>query len=398
MHQQPELFETASLDATQSRKERPQDVLQLQPRLPSVRRLRVTTVLAALGVLGLTATIVVWYGTLRRAAQHAAIYDPQRDRHDSRLRIPHPFSQWPTDYRFAPPAPPAPPTPSPVKPEPPPVTRESPKPSPKPVPTPPTPDPALAERLRQLRAEFQAAIDSPIRFAIEPEATKSATMPGDANDPKEPPVDADGDLAATTLAAGTVIPAALVTAINTDLPGTIIGQVSADIFDGRTGRILIVPRGARLIGQYGSQIHYGQNRVLVTWRQLTLPSGKSIALEAMPGTDLSGAAGLADRVDYHPLRLTGAVFLSTAIALGGNAARGDAGDNEVASLAAESTALQAGRIGQLVVDRELNVPPTITIRAGTPFYVLVDRDLPLPAYQDDRMASPRRSTFGGNNR
>jgi type IV secretion system protein TrbI len=116
--------------------------------------------------------------------------------------------------------------------------------------------------------------------------------------------------------AGTVIPAALITGIRSDLPGQITAQVTASIFDSPTGRIKLVPQGARLIGTYDSQVAFGQSRVLLVWTRLIMPNGRSIVLERQPGTDAAGYSGLEDEVDHHWKELLGAAALATLLAVG----------------------------------------------------------------------------------
>ena len=178
------------------------------------------------------------------------------------------------------------------------------------------------------------------------------------------------------LKAGTLIPGALVTAINTDLPGEIVAQVTENVYDTVCGDYLLVPQGSRLLGKYQSLISNGQNRALVVWVRLILPNGKSIVLDGMPGTDQLGQAGLQDRVDYHLDRVGTAVALSTAIAYGGNLARDDGGsDDDARDVIGDTVAQEASRVGQRFVDRELGVQPTITIRSGWPLRVLVNQDM-----------------------
>lgn len=178
----------------------------------------------------------------------------------------------------------------------------------------------------------------------------------------------------------TIIPAALVTAINSDLPGDVIGQVTTDIYDSLCGRFLLIPQGTRLIGRYDSEVLKGHNRVLIAWQRLILPNGYSINLEAMPGTDGSGVAGMTDKVDWHAKRLVGATLLSTLISLGGNYAANINPEKQELSVLGETVAEDAARVGQRVIDRELDLPPTILIRAGTPFNVLVVKDLEMIPY------------------
>jgi type IV secretion system protein VirB10 len=185
------------------------------------------------------------------------------------------------------------------------------------------------------------------------------------------------------LKAGSVIPGALVTAINTDLPGEVIGQVTENIFDSATGNYLLIPQGSRLLGKYQSLVTNGQNRALLVWRRLIYPNGQSIVLDAMPGTDQTGQAGLADKVDYHLDKLAEATALTTAIAYAGNVARNrqsSSSGNNGQDVVGDTVAQQANRIGEKVVDRELDVQPTITIRQGWPLRVLVNKDMVLAPY------------------
>jgi type IV secretion system protein VirB10 len=168
------------------------------------------------------------------------------------------------------------------------------------------------------------------------------------------------------LKAGSVIPGALVTAINTDLPGEVIGQVTENVFDSATGNYLLIPQGSKLLGKYQSLVANGQNRALVVWQRLIYPNGNSIVLDGMPGTDEAGQTGLQDKVDYHLDKLAEATALTTALAYGGNLARdpnSGSGSNGQ-DVVGDTVAQQVDRIGEKVIDRELDVQPTITIRQG----------------------------------
>jgi type IV secretory pathway VirB10-like protein len=182
--------------------------------------------------------------------------------------------------------------------------------------------------------------------------------------------------------AGSVIPGALITAINTDLPGEVIGQVTENVYDTITGHYLLIPQGARLLGKYQSLVTNGQNRALVVWQRLIYPNGQSIVLDGMPGTDQVGQAGLADQVDYHWDKLAEAVALSTSIAYAGNlAVNQQSNTNGSQDVIGDTVAQEANRIGDRIIDRELDVQPTITIRAGWPLRVLVNKDMVLAPYQ-----------------
>jgi type IV secretory pathway VirB10-like protein len=184
------------------------------------------------------------------------------------------------------------------------------------------------------------------------------------------------------LKAGSVIPGALVTAINTDLPGEVIGQVTENVYDSVSGNYLLIPQGSKLLGKYQSLVTNGQNRALVVWQRLIYPNGNSIVLDGMPGTDEAGMAGLQDQVDYHLDKLAEATALSTALAYAGNLARNpnSSTGNNGQDVIGDSVAQQANRIGEKLIDRELDVQSTITIRPGWPLRVLVNKDMILAPY------------------
>lgn len=182
------------------------------------------------------------------------------------------------------------------------------------------------------------------------------------------------------LQAGAVIEAALLTGLRSDLPGEITAQVTADVFDSPTGKILLIPQGARLIGQYDAQIAFGQARALLVWNRLIFPDGRSIMLERQPGTDAAGYAGLQDGVNNHWGTLFKAAILSTLLSVGAEAGTGDSANN-LAQAIRQGASQSFNQVGQQVVGRSLNVPPTITIRPGFPVRVLVTHDLVLEPYR-----------------
>lgn len=180
------------------------------------------------------------------------------------------------------------------------------------------------------------------------------------------------------LQAGAVIPAALITGIRSDLPGQITAQVTENVYDSPTGRILLVPQGTRLIGQYDNGVGFGQRRVLLVWNRLIMPNGRSIVLERQPGADGEGYAGLEDGVDYHWWDLAKAAALSTLLGVGAELAT-DQNDRLIGAIrdGAQDTINDAG---QQIVRHQLNVQPTLTIRPGFPVRVIVTRDLVLEPY------------------
>ncbi|AYM82162.1 conjugation TrbI-like protein [Agrobacterium tumefaciens str. Cherry 2E-2-2] len=179
--------------------------------------------------------------------------------------------------------------------------------------------------------------------------------------------------------AGTVIAAALMTGIKSDLPGQITAQVTEHVYDSPTGAHLLIPQGSRLIGQYDSQVAFGQSRVLLVWNRLIMPDGTSIVLERLQGADPQGFSGLEDGVDYHWGQLFRAAALSTLLGIGTEIGSSN-DENEIAKAIRESAQDTASDIGQQIVRRQLNIQPTLTIRPGFPVRVIVQRDLLMQPY------------------
>jgi len=183
--------------------------------------------------------------------------------------------------------------------------------------------------------------------------------------------------------AGTIIPAALITGVRSDLPGQITAQVTETVYDTPSGRIRLIPQGARLIGVYDSQVAFGQSRVLLVWTRLIMPNGRSIVLERQQGADAGGYSGLEDEVDNHWTELLKAALLSTTLGVGGELGSGaDSGSNtDIIQALRLSAANSLNQTGQQVVRRNLNIQPTLTIRPGFPVSVIVNRDLILEPYR-----------------
>lgn len=183
--------------------------------------------------------------------------------------------------------------------------------------------------------------------------------------------------------AGTIIPAALLTALNSDLPGEVIAQVTEPVYDHVTGRTVLIPQGSRLIGRYDSQVAYGQNRALVAWNRIIMPNGRSINIGSMTGADATGAAGLTDRTDQHTWQLARGIFLSTVFSIGAASAQ-DASARSSGSLVinsgASGIAQSAQQVGQQVTARDLNRQPTLKVRVGFPVRVIVNKDMVLAPY------------------
>ncbi len=183
--------------------------------------------------------------------------------------------------------------------------------------------------------------------------------------------------------AGSTIAAALMTGLSSDLPGHVIAQVTEDVFDSVTGQTKLIPQGARLIGSYDEGIGYGQTRALLVWTRLILPDGRSIALDRLIATDATGKSGLSDKVDNHWGAMVKAGALSTLLGIG--SAITELGENgKIANAIRDSAGQTIGRAGDRIVEKQLGVAPTLTVRPGARVRVLVSRDLVLEPWTRDR--------------
>jgi type IV secretion system protein VirB10 len=184
------------------------------------------------------------------------------------------------------------------------------------------------------------------------------------------------------LKAGSIIPTVLVTGINSDLPGTILGQVRENVYDTVSGNYLLVPQGSKLLASYDSMVAYGQERVLVCWQRLIRPDGTSLSLDCQPGVDLAGYAGFADTVDNHWWRVLTGVALGSVLAAGVVVPQGNV-SGYVPTIGQGMAANAAGAInqaGQQITNRALGIQPTIKVRPGFSVNVLVTKDLIIPPY------------------
>lgn len=180
--------------------------------------------------------------------------------------------------------------------------------------------------------------------------------------------------------AGTVISASLITGLNSDLPGLVTAQITENVYDSLTGRTVLVPQGARLIGRYDSVVASGQSRVLLVWQRIVMPNGRSVVLDNFPATDRAGYAGLEDEVDVHGWQLLKGVVLSTLLGVGTELTFGDDESDLVRALR-QSTQQSVNQAGQRITERALDIPPTLKVRPGWPLRVVVHKDLVLEPYQ-----------------
>lgn len=182
---------------------------------------------------------------------------------------------------------------------------------------------------------------------------------------------------------GTVISAALVTGINSDLPGQVIANVTEAVYDTATGRHLLIPQGSRLMGRYDSQVSFGQRRVLLVWTRLILPDTSSVALDRLPGIDPAGYAGLEDGVDWHWDRILAGAALSTLLGMGAELAAptSSTDGNRIVIAGRDGAQDTINQVGQEITKRNASIQPTLTIQPGFPMRVMVSKDLILRPYQ-----------------
>lgn len=181
--------------------------------------------------------------------------------------------------------------------------------------------------------------------------------------------------------AGTVISAALITGLNSDLPGLVLAQVTRDVRDSATGMTVVIPRGTRIIGKYDSQVAYGESRILIVWQRFVWPDGRSLEIDNLPAADTQGFAGLEDRIDAHTPTLLKGMGLSTLLGIAGELGRDD--DDRLVAALRQSTHDTANVAGQRLVDRALQIQPSLTVRPGWPLRLIMEKDLDLTEAAED---------------
>ena len=180
------------------------------------------------------------------------------------------------------------------------------------------------------------------------------------------------------LRSGFVIPALLISGINSELPGTIMAQVSQDVYDTPTGKWKLIPQGSRLQGSYASEVAYGQSRVFIAWQRIIFPDGKAMDIGAMPGADSAGYSGFKDQVNNHYLRTFGSAFLMSAVTAGVAKSQPQStpfGSPSFDSALSQAVGQQLGQVTAQLIAKNLNISPTLEIRPGYRFNVIVTKDM-----------------------
>ncbi|WP_408736428.1 TrbI/VirB10 family protein [Acetobacter sp. UBA5411] len=231
--------------------------------------------------------------------------------------------------------------------------------------------PAPGASATQGRASATAGSQAGNLAFLEGQPDRATTSPDRIAPPASPYV----------LQAGTVIAGALNTKISSDLPGQIVGHVTQNVYDSPTGRYLLIPQGSTLFGAYNSGISFGQQRTQIIWTRLIFPDGESLVLEKLPGGDAIGQSGLSDEVNNHWGQLFKAALVTTLLSVGSEAGT-SWNENNLMQAIRSGASNGFSMVGNRLIDRSLNVQPTLTDRPGLPFTVILGRDLLLKSYQN----------------
>jgi type IV secretion system protein VirB10 len=234
-----------------------------------------------------------------------------------------------------------------------------------------------------LASLYAAALGSGGQQAVDPngQAAKEDFFNQDLQDLGYLPNQVVAPVSPYELKRGSVIPATLITGINSDLPGRIIAQVSQNVFDSATGHYLLIPQGSRLFGRYDSKVTFGQRRALVIWTDIVFPNGATLQIAGMAGTDAQGYGGFSDQVDNHYFEVFGSAILIAAIGAGIDMALPqdqNSSENSSTDAARRSFAETFSQVADRTIGKNMDVQPTLEIRPGYIFNVLVDQDMVFP--------------------
>ncbi|AGE91749.1 TrbI/VirB10 family protein [Photobacterium damselae] len=184
------------------------------------------------------------------------------------------------------------------------------------------------------------------------------------------------------LSIGTLIPAAMIGGINSDLPGQIVATITQNVYDSATGSHLLIPQGSQLVGVYDSKIAYGQQRVLSALTRINFPDGSRLDLGGMNAIDTQGYSGLEDQVDNHYFKIFGNAFLLGVVTGFSGAGVSDGNENNTSTAESINNGItqQFAQTGSSLIEKNLDVQPTIKIRNGMKFNVMLTKDIILKPY------------------
>lgn len=181
---------------------------------------------------------------------------------------------------------------------------------------------------------------------------------------------------------GTIIPAVLISGMNSDIPGALIAQVSQNVYDSATGKYLLIPHGSKLYGVYDSNVSFGQSRGVSAWTRINFPDGTRLNLAGMGGMDVEGYSGFEDQVDNHFWKIFGNAALLGLISGATQAGVSDSDQEKNSNSAiADGVTQQFAQTGSTLIQKNLDVQPTIKIRPGYKFNIMVKKDIMLTPYK-----------------
>lgn len=220
-------------------------------------------------------------------------------------------------------------------------------------------------------------------YTIQNQQTEKRVFLSEAGDFNEHQIDSVREFASTpyTLMAGSIIPATVQTGINSDLPGTVTALVRRNVYDSVTGNHLLIPQGTTLVGMYDSDVAFGQSRVLMAWSRLIFPDGSSFDLTGMPGADLLGFSGMKDKVDRHYKQVFGSALLFSIFGAAGQLSQPETDSDKLTNQQIIYAAIgqEMSQTASQLLAKQMNIQPTLTIRPGARFNVLLSKDLVLGA-------------------
>ncbi|MGL1254884.1 TrbI/VirB10 family protein, partial [Vibrio parahaemolyticus] len=188
------------------------------------------------------------------------------------------------------------------------------------------------------------------------------------------------------LTVGTLIPATLISAMNSDIPGNVIAQVSQNVYDSATGAAILIPQGTQLYGTYDARVAYGQRRLPVIWSRVNFPDGSKLNIGNMASMDVTGMNGLTGDINNHYWRLFGQATLLGGISGISQAAVSDGDDDSrsTGESVADGVTQQYAETGNMLIRKNMNIQPTIEIDNAEQFYIMVSQDVILPPYSSIR--------------
>ena len=177
---------------------------------------------------------------------------------------------------------------------------------------------------------------------------------------------------------GTLISGAMISAVNSDLPGDIVAQVTKNVYDSASGRYSLIPQGTKLFGRYDAYTQLGQERLVIVWDRLVFEDGQTLDIGGMQGYDQRGLSGFKDKVRTHFLKTLANAFLISVVNASGEALVDEAstsgGSNITLNLAQNFSDTTSNAFNEYLTNR-LKIKPTLEIRAGYQFNIVVSKDI-----------------------